>query len=119
MTIKGVRTSPLSYDKGLTHYLSVTPDQQLYNMDSHIQRMRNLLRTIMIGIFWDLLRGRMLLLKEKSKLVLIFVGIWANRTKLTILDLMYFLIRLRPLVMSQLRQIVGRQGPDKAGPSDE
>lgn len=88
-------------------------------MDSHLQRMRNLLRMITFGIFWDLLRGRMLLLKERGKLALIFVGLWANRAKLTMLDLLYCLIRLRPLVASQLKRLVGRKDPDKAKSPDE
>ncbi|KAK7936081.1 hypothetical protein PG985_001576 [Apiospora marii] len=81
-------------------------------MDSHLQRMRNLLRMILVGIVWDLVRGRMLLLKDRIKLALILVGIWANRAKLTMLDLLYFLIRLRPLVLLRLRRLVGDRDSD-------
>ncbi|KAK7963645.1 hypothetical protein PG996_008661 [Apiospora saccharicola] len=85
-------------------------------MDLPLQRMRNQLRTVMFGIFWDLLRGRTLLLKERAKLGPICVGIWANRAKLTMLDLLYCSIRLRPLVRSQLTRLVGCGDPDKASP---
>ncbi|KAK8113290.1 hypothetical protein PG984_013816 [Apiospora sp. TS-2023a] len=70
----------------------------------------------MFGIFWYLLRGWTLLLKERAKLGLICAGIWANRAKLTMLSLLYCSIRLRQLVRSQLTRFVGYGDPEKASP---
>ncbi|KAK8058509.1 hypothetical protein PG994_008957 [Apiospora phragmitis] len=59
------------------------------------QHLHNLSRIITFGIISDLLRRRVVLLKERCKLVLDFVGIWVNRAKVEILDLLYYRVGFR------------------------